>query len=188
VWGEEPFGPSTNAGQDNVVNRRKPSVAEEIQQTKPFPTPAHEASVGLLRTTDILRRRLNLVAGRHGITIQQYNVLRILRGAGEEGLPTLSVAERMVEQTPGITRLIDRLEAKGLVRRARCREDRRQVLCWITETGLAVIEALESPIFQVVAGSFAGMNDEEQRSLIDFLDRIRAAERTPEKDQPGGLA
>ena len=75
----------------------------------------------LVRTADLVRRVLDAVVEPHGITLQQYNVLRILRGAGAEGLPTLEIGERMIEQAPGVTRLLDRLEAKGLVRRQRCR-------------------------------------------------------------------
>jgi DNA-binding MarR family transcriptional regulator len=95
-------------------------LQDELKQNKPFPSAAHEGGLGLMRTADVLRRRGAAVVEPRGITLQQYNVLRILRGAGEEGLPTLEVAARMVEQTPGITRLLDRLEVKGLVRRQRC--------------------------------------------------------------------
>ena len=82
----------------------------------------------------------------HDITLQQYNVLRILRGAGDEGLPTLDIAERMIEHAPGVTRLIDRLEAKGLVRRQRPADDRRQVLCVATAAALALLEQLDAPM------------------------------------------
>ena len=89
------------------------SVREEIRQRRPFANPAGEAVVTLLRTADRLRTFLEATLQPHGVTLQQYNVLRILRGAGDEGLPTLEVADRMIEQTPGVTRLLDRLEAKG---------------------------------------------------------------------------
>src|SRR3954466_7364516 len=95
-------------------------IAQEIKQTRPFRTQREEASVALLRTADLLRRMIGTVVEPRGITAQQYNVLRILRGAGDDGLPTLDIAERMIEQTPGITRLMDRLEAKKLVVRKRC--------------------------------------------------------------------
>ena len=92
-----------------------PTIARELKQKKPFPSKAEEAAVTLMRTADVLRRFIGTVIEPHGITSQQYNVLRILRGAGERGLPTLEIAERMIESTPGITRLIDRLETKKLV-------------------------------------------------------------------------
>ena len=104
------------------------SLQHELRQRRPFASPAHEAVVGLMRTADLVRRQMTALVEPHGITLQQFNVLRILRGAGDEGLPTLEVAERMIEQTPGVTRLLDRLEAKELVRRQRCPKDRRQHL------------------------------------------------------------
>src|SRR6266545_2488093 len=94
-----------------------------------FRTREQEAAVGLLRTTDAIRRHFSAIVEPHGITLQQYNVLRILRGAGKKGLPTLEIAQRMIEQTPGITRLIDRLETKNLVERERGATDRRCVFC-----------------------------------------------------------
>src|SRR5229473_5817955 len=115
------------------------TVLEEIRQRRPFPSVAHEAIVALLRTADLVRRQVATLVEPHGITPQQYNVLRILRGAGEKGLPTLEIAERMIEQTPGITRLIDRLQTKNLVARERCLTDRRQVFCRITPAGLSLL-------------------------------------------------
>src|SRR5262245_1756339 len=90
-------------------------LQHELRQRKPFQSTAHAAVVGLMRTADLIRRQMSEVVERQGLTLQQFNVLRILRGGGEGGVPTLEVADRMVEQTPGITRLLDRLEAKGLV-------------------------------------------------------------------------
>jgi DNA-binding MarR family transcriptional regulator len=138
--------------------------------------------VGLMRTTDLLRRIGGGVIEAQGITVQQYNVLRILRGAGEEGLPTLEVGERMVEQTPGVTRLLDRLEAKGLVRRQRCKQDRRQHLCWITPAGLALLATLDEPVTAATDAAFKGLNHEQRIAFIGLLDAIRAAhEQTNEQ-------
>jgi DNA-binding MarR family transcriptional regulator len=133
-----------------------------------------EAAAGLMRTADLLRRSISRVLEPHEVTAQQYNVLRILRGAGEKGLPTLDIADRMIEQAPGITRLIDRLEAKGLVRRERCREDRRQVLCWLTPEGLALIERLDEPVNQADATAMSRLSAEELEQLIRLLDKVRS--------------
>ena len=108
-------------------------IQQEIKQSRPFHSKAQEASIGLMRTADLVRRAVSGIVEPYGITPQQYNVLRILRGAGERGLPTLEIAERMIESTPGITRLIDRLQAKKLVVRERCLTDRRQVQCFLRE-------------------------------------------------------
>src|SRR5690606_1593325 len=102
-----------------------------------------QALVAVFRTADAVRRALTQVLEPHGLTMQQYNVLRILRGARPDPLPTMDIAERMMDRTPGITRLLDRLEAKGLVRRERCQDDRRQVLCTITPVGLELLGWLD---------------------------------------------
>ncbi|MDH3271649.1 MAG: MarR family transcriptional regulator [Gemmatimonadota bacterium] len=106
------------------TSTRPPSILEEIQQSQPFRTRSQEAYLALLRTADDSKRFISHVLEPAGVTLQQYNVLRILRGAGKDGLPTLVVGERMVERTPGVTRLIDRMERKGWVERSRCTEDR----------------------------------------------------------------
>ena len=92
-------------------------LATELRQTKGFSSVEQEAALGLLRTADTIRRHYSEALSDHGITLQQYNVLRILRGAGEAGLPTLEIGERMLDRTPGVTRLVDRLVKKGLVER-----------------------------------------------------------------------
>ena len=85
-------------------------IKSEIKQKKPFRSRQQEAAIAILRTADVVRRRLARVIETRGITLQQYNVLRIVGGAGSEGIPTLEIAGRMIEQTPGITRLLDRLD------------------------------------------------------------------------------
>jgi DNA-binding MarR family transcriptional regulator len=112
-----------------------------------------------------------------GVTLQQYNVLRILRGAGPEGLPTLEIAERMIEQAPGITRLLDRLEAKDLVHRERCPDDRRQVTCRINEDGLALLARLDKVVNSADELLLPRLTPAEQRQLVRLLDRIRAGAR-----------
>jgi DNA-binding MarR family transcriptional regulator len=148
-------------------------IVQELKQNKPFPSKAQEAAVALLRTADVLRRLIGAVVEPNGITMQQYNVLRILRGAGECGLPTLEIAERMIESTPGITRLIDRLETKKLVSRERCLTDRRQVFCRITPPGLALLTTLDAPILQATDTALGILKKTELTSLIDLLDRTR---------------
>lgn len=150
------------------------NLREEIRQTKPFESPAQEAILGIYRTSDMLQRRFSELVEPHGISLQQYNVLRILRGAGKEGTPTLDIAERMIEKTPGITRLLDKLEAKHLVRRKRCPEDRRQVLCRITDAGLDLLSQLDKPLVESGSSAMECLNQSETRQLISVLGRLRA--------------
>ncbi|RPH55850.1 MarR family transcriptional regulator [bacterium] len=153
------------------------ALAKEIRQRRPFRSLGQEAVLGLMRTTDLVRRGISRVLEPFDVTPQQYNVLRILRGAGEEGLPTLEIGDRMVEQAPGITRLLDRLEAKGLVTRKRCPEDRRQVLCWLTPAGRDLVERLDDPVDQADATALDMLTDEEKRELIRLLDQVRTSLR-----------
>lgn len=155
------------------VDETKSLLRDEIQQTKPFRSVGQEAMLGLLRTANLLRYRIAAVTEAHGVTIQQYNVLRILRGAGDERLPTLEIGERMIEHSPGVTRLLDRLEERGLVARERCREDRRQVLCRITPAGLDLLATMDQDVDDLEASALDVLERSEQRTLITLLDRIR---------------
>lgn len=148
-------------------------IQKELQQTKPFEAEFQEAGVALLRTSDQLRRRLAATVEPHGLTVQQYNVLRILRGAHPETVPTLEIATRMIEQAPGITRLLDRLESKKLIERVRCREDRRRVLCTISPAGLALLAELDGPMFETVRACFTSLSAAQTRNLIQLLDDLR---------------
>ena len=148
-------------------------LQRELKQNRPFAAPTQEAAVGLMRTADLVRRSLAAVVEPLGITVQQYNVLRILRGAGEQGLPTLEIAERMIEQTPGITRLIDRLEAKELVVRERCATDRRQIFCRITNDGLALLAKLDEPIGDAEQDALSELSEHQLAQLLSLLDKAR---------------
>jgi DNA-binding MarR family transcriptional regulator len=151
----------------------KSALAREIQQNRPFQSRSHEASLGLLKTVDVLRAHLSRVLEPYGVTDQQYNVLRILRGAGAAGLPTLEIADRMIERAPGITRLIDRLEKKGLVSRKRCLTDRRQVFCILAPAGARLLARMDAPVGKA-AGALDTLGDAELATLIRLLDAIRA--------------
>lgn len=158
--------------------RHRPTrVHEEIGQARPFRSRSQEAVVGAMRTADDLRRHFGKVVEERGLTLQQYNVLRILRGARGQPLPTLEIGSRLIERTPGVTRLLDRLEDKGFVRRERSDTDRRQVNCFITDAGLELLGELDGPMDradEVIAGELDG---EELRTLVELLDRTRAALR-----------
>jgi DNA-binding MarR family transcriptional regulator len=149
------------------------SIQHEIKQNKPFSAVSQEAAVSLIRTADLIRRVVADVVEPRGITPQQYNVLRILRGAGPKGLPTLDIAGRMVEQTPGITRLVDRLQIKKLVRRERCKTDRRQVFCRITDSGLALLASLDEPLREAEKQALGALSSLQLAQLVALLDLTR---------------
>jgi MarR family transcriptional regulator, organic hydroperoxide resistance regulator len=149
------------------------SIVDELKQTRPFASKAQEATVALLHTTDVVRRRLARVVASHGITLQQYNVLRILRGAGGEPMSALDIAERLIEETPGISRLLDRLVAKKLIQRERCSEDRRRLECSITAKGLELLARLDEPVLAADSAAMDGLTAREVATLSDILTRIR---------------
>jgi len=156
-----------------ALNRTDAMDAEKPQDK--FRSREQEATLGLLRTADAVKRSLAHLIEPHGITPQQYNVLRILRGAGPDGLPTLTIGERMIEQTPGVTRLVDRLERKGMVVRIPCPKDRRRVFCQITPKGLDLLTELDEPVNRWDAQTVSVLLPSDLDSLITLLDRVRAS-------------
>lgn len=158
---------------------QRSALQDEIRQQRPFPSKAQEAALGLLKTADLVRRLIAHVLEPHGVTPQQYNVLRILRGAGATGIPTLTIAERMIEQTPGVTRLLDRIEAKGWAERKRCSGDRRQVLCFLTPAGAELLCRLDEPVERIDREAVGDLSDDDLGTLIRLLDTIRAAHAAP---------
>lgn len=149
------------------------SLAKALQSSRPFRSPAQEASLGLARTWDALRRSLSDALAPSGLTLQQFNVLRILRGAGATPLPTLTIADRMVERTPGVTRILDRLEATGLVERERCPDDRRRVLIRITPRGLEALDRADGPLADAEERAFVALDRESVDTLASLLERVR---------------
>lgn len=127
----------------------------------------------LIRTADDLRRYFTVLYEPHEITPQQYNVLRILRGTHPEALPTMEIAERMVEKTPGITRLLDRLEDKGLILRERRADDRRRVLISISSEGLGLLDVLEEPVREATTAVLERLSADEVEQLNETLLTIR---------------
>ena len=132
------------------------------------------ASIALAQLSAEIGRAYEVLFHEHGLTRQQFNVLRILRGAdraGEPPLPTMTVGERMIEPEPGITRLMGRLEDKGLVLRHRCPSDARCVRCSVTPAGLAALAALDAPLAALNADLFSRLTDADVAVLTDLLSR-----------------
>jgi len=152
---------------------RTSRIQSEIKQKRPFGSKEQEAAIALLRTADVVRRRIAEVIQPHGVTPQQYNVLRILAGAGAAGMPTLEIAARMIERAPGITRLLDRLEAKRMIRRERCPTDRREVTCRISEPGLQLLKRMEETVNRADHAAIKNLATRELEQLIALLDGVR---------------
>ena len=150
-------------------------LLKELRQKRPFPSVADEATVAIVRTADRIKRRLSAVVAPEGITLQQYNVLRILAGSAPDPLPTLEIAERMIEQTPAITGLLDRLEHKGFARRERCPQDRRMVHCWITDAGQALLKRVNPEMAKASEVIMSGLPKAEQKRLSKSLDDVRGS-------------
>ena len=149
-----------------------PKIYEEIKQKKPLRSPGQVAVITIFRTADVVRHAVERSLAPFGLSNEQYNVLRILRGAGESGLPTLEISSRMLSRSPNITRLLDRLVAKKLVRRSRPKEDRRVVIASLAPQGLELLSHLDGVVDNVFS-SFPPTTNAEMQTLVDVLDRIR---------------
>lgn len=149
-------------------------LKQEIKQRRPFSSVQEEVVLSLLRTADLAAVPMNEVLREANLSQSQYNVLRILRGAGEEGLPCGEISERMVSRDPDLTRLLDRLESRGLVTRARGTRDRRVVTATITEDALQLLESLDDPVEKSVKQALAHVPVARLRTLLELLEQLRS--------------
>ncbi|HEX9937967.1 MAG TPA: MarR family transcriptional regulator [Longimicrobium sp.] len=148
-------------------------IQREILQNKPIPSLEEEAYLNVQRTANVLLQGLTEVLRGHDLTPTQYNVLRILRGAGDKGLTAGEVGDRMITRDPDVTRLLDRLEKRGLASRWRCTTDRRVVWTRITDAGLAAIAPLDAEIAELHLAQLAHIGAEGLTSLIALLEAAR---------------
>ena len=146
----------------------------EIRQRKPFVSLEEETYLNLVRTADTLTRQLELLLQPYGLTTTQYNVLRILRGAGKEGATCSGISERLLAFDPDVTRLLDRLEKVRLVQRTRSTTDRRVVMTTINEAGLELLASLDEPVESLLKQQFQGLGRERLRQLVAELEEIRS--------------
>ena len=148
-------------------------VQGEIKQKKPFRLREEEAFVNLLRTADVLLHGVAETLKPFGLSPTQYNVLRILRGAEPKGLACREISERMITRDPDVTRLLDRLEDRGLAERTRSREDRRVITTRITDAGLQILESLEAPIGDLHTRQLGHLKSAQLCALIELLEQAR---------------
>ena len=163
-------------------------LAREIKKRHPFALPAEEAYLNLVRTEACLTGLSEHVLKRAGLSAPKYNVLRILRGAadtgeaGPNGLPSLEVAARLVTRVPDITRLVDNLEAAGLVRRTRCTLDRRVVYVGITPAGTDALARLDAPLADFLRHAFDHLSAAELADLNRLLVKLRHGQSSGDEE------
>jgi DNA-binding MarR family transcriptional regulator len=151
-------------------------LVTELKQSKPFPRRSAEAMASILRTAALLDHQLSEVLKPYGITTTQYNVLRILRGAGPRGLCGREVGERLISAVPDVSRLLDRMEEMGLISRERDPDDRRHVTARLSDKGHGVLEKTTPRLETVEKSRFGQFDSEEVQRLIDALADLRGVE------------
>jgi DNA-binding MarR family transcriptional regulator len=149
-------------------------LQQEIRQTKAIRLLEEEATLNIVRTADVLMLALADVLKPYQLSATQYNVLRILRGAGKDGVSCKDIGSRLVARDPDITRLMDRLEQRALVRRDRAKEDRRVVTHELTTAGLNLVNELDGPIEALHKTVMGHMKIEKLRELVALLEQVRA--------------
>jgi DNA-binding MarR family transcriptional regulator len=145
----------------SVTSRRRPPCPEEL------------AFLDVLRTCDLLSRGPAQILKSEDLSATQYNVLRILRGS-PDGLPCGEIASRMITRDPDITRLLDRLEKRGLISRCRENKDRRMVMARITADGLKLLGRLDEPVEEAHRRQLGHMGKDRLRTLADLLEDARS--------------
>ena len=151
------------------------TLQQELRKKQPFELAEEEAGLNLLRTSESVQMPFDRLFAQHGISNPQYNVLRILRGHGGRGLPCTEITDQMVSRMPDMTRLVDRHEKAGLVRRCRIAEDRRVVLICITPAGRELLARLDQPVRDLHKETLGHLS----RGELAELSRLLVKARTP---------
>jgi DNA-binding MarR family transcriptional regulator len=155
-------------------------ISETTPKPQRFDSLHQEAFLSLWRTYDRLKMLEDALFGRYDLTAQQYNALRLLRAAHPAKVTTLGLAGQLVSRAPDITRLLDKLHARGLIDRERQIQDRRTVRVGITDAGLALLSELAASVRECHRQQLAHLSADEVRSLIDLLRRARTPHEPPE--------
>jgi len=152
------------------------------------PRKAELLGLKLMKTSGLMQDAAHDLFKSHGLSAPQYNVLRILRGAGTVGLNCREIADRMITRVPDITRLLDRLAEKDLVTRLRSEEDRRVVTSTLTEAGTALLSRIDRPLNLQVTANFRNLSGDDMKRLDGILDRLLAGLENRENAAPPGAA
>ena len=149
------------------------TLREEIRQGKPFTSLREEALLSIARTEAIARENLERVLAPYDLSMTQYNVLRILRGAGKTGLCRNEIGQRLIARMPDVSRLLDRMETAELVHRRRSTEDRRLVNTMLTARGLALVQKLDNVVAEFQEQQVGHMSETQLGSLIELMRLVR---------------
>jgi MarR family transcriptional regulator, organic hydroperoxide resistance regulator len=149
-------------------------LSNKMKQPRPVAVACQDTPfLDILKTADGIHKRYSEVMEPFGITFQQYNVLKIVRVAGTNGIPTTDIADSMIESSPGLTRLIDCLETKNLVERVRSNQDRRVVTCHVTKAGATLLEKMEASVKKAEGSLMKTMTSEQLTTLKTLLSEVR---------------
>ena len=148
-------------------------LQNEIKQGKPFESLQAEVYLNLMRTADALSRGVEDILKLAGLSQTQYNILRILKGAGDQGLCCREIGERMITRDPDVTRLLDRMERGGLVTRSRSTRDRRVITARITPAGLKLVKDLDAPLAEYNRKLLSHLEKDDLRKFVELLEIAR---------------
>ena len=154
----------------------RPTLQNELKKRDPFDSVEQEATLAMMRTSDLLENRLARLLREHDLTLTQYNVLRILRGEGKS-LPCLEVANRMIQVAPAITRVVDQLLALKLITKTQSSLDRRVFEIELTPSAIRLLKVLDQPILDLHASLLASVSKADLKTLIRILEAVRTGIR-----------
>jgi DNA-binding MarR family transcriptional regulator len=140
---------------------------------KPVRHLEEDATLAIVRKADLLLQLVTDVLKPQGLSATQYNVLRILRGAGKDGASCKEISSKLISRDPDVTRLMDRLEKRGLLTRGRAKEDRRIVTHQLTDEGLAMVNGLDRPVQDLHRATMGALDPAKLHTLISILEEIR---------------
>jgi DNA-binding MarR family transcriptional regulator len=150
-----------------------PALQNELKKRNPFDSAEQEATLAVMRTSDLLENRIARLLREHNLTLTQYNVLRILRGEGKP-LPCLEVANRMIQVAPAITRVVDQLLKAKLITKTQSAEDRRVFEIEITAAAKRLLKQLDAPVLNLHASLLSNVSETDLKTLVRILEKARA--------------
>lgn len=151
-----------------------PTLQQELKKRQPFASMEQEAMLALMRTSDLLENRMARLLRGYGLTMSQYNVLRILRGEGKP-MPCLDVAARMIQVVPAITRVVDQLLKLDYISKVQSTNDKRIFLIQLQPSGKKILAQMDQPVLELHASLFSGVGEKDQKTLIRILQSVRGA-------------